>query len=381
MKILFLIFHGLSEHNGISKKIRSQVDALGRNGADVELCSLRYNADGSHTRMIGARELETYPNSIVGKIRKRICFGKVALHVERQHTDLVYIRGGNNASPPIIRMVRRMRRAGARVVWEIPTYPYDGEFRGAPLQHRLRLAIDRLFRRRLARRLDYIVTYANLPAIFGAPTIRISNGIDFGQIPLRTPPPDHPGELHLIGVAELHFWHGFDRLIRGLARYYAASSALRVVFHVVGYSPGDTLAQLQQLTRDLGVEQAVVFHGPLYGTALDAVFACADLGIASLGRHRSGITHIKTLKNREYAARGIPFVYSECDADFDDRPYVLRVPADESPIRIGDLIAFRDRVTLTPAEIRASVADLAWECQMKQVTDRVFSSHRTQTPF
>ncbi len=35
------------------------------------------------------------------------------------------------------------------------------------------------------------------------------------------------------------------------------------------------------------------------------------MGIASLGRHRNGITRIKTLKNREYAARGIPFVYSE----------------------------------------------------------------------
>ena len=69
-------------------------------------------------------------------------------------------------------------------------------------------------------------------------------------------------------------------------------------------------------------------------TTLDQLFSKADMGIGSLGRHRSGITHIKTLKNREYAARGIPFVYSEIDADFDHCNYVLKVPANETPINI-----------------------------------------------
>mgnify|MGYP000644641746 CR=1 FL=1 len=41
------------------------------------------------------------------------------------------------------------------------------------------------------------------------------------------------------------------------------------------------------------------------------MFEQADFAIGSLGRHRSGITHIKTLKNREYAARGLAFTYSE----------------------------------------------------------------------
>ncbi|MEG2480028.1 MAG: hypothetical protein RSA50_07120, partial [Mucinivorans sp.] len=43
----------------------------------------------------------------------------------------------------------------------------------------------------------------------------------------------------------------------------------------------------------------------------DDLFEQADIAIGSLARHRSGITTIKTLKNREYAARGIPFIYSE----------------------------------------------------------------------
>jgi hypothetical protein len=67
---------------------------------------------------------------------------------------------------------------------------------------------------------------------------------------------------------------------------------------------------------------------------LDELFEQADMGIGSLARHRSGITHIKTLKNREYAARGLPFIYSEMDSDFEGKPYILKAKADESPIEI-----------------------------------------------
>ena len=41
-------------------------------------------------------------------------------------------------------------------------------------------------------------------------------------------------ELHLIGVAEIHFWHGFDRLIKGLKEYYAHNPGYKVYFHIVG---------------------------------------------------------------------------------------------------------------------------------------------------
>ena len=38
MKILFLVYHGFSEHSGISKKIHYQVKGLRENGHDVRLC-------------------------------------------------------------------------------------------------------------------------------------------------------------------------------------------------------------------------------------------------------------------------------------------------------------------------------------------------------
>ena len=111
----------------------------------------------------------------------------------------------------------------------------------------------------------------------------------------------------------------------------------------------------------------MILHGPLHSEELDAQFEKADFAIGSLGRHRSGIAHIKTLKNREYAARGLAFTYSENDDDFDSAPYVWKAPADESPADIMGLVEFQRALTMTPLEIRESVYPLSWKAQMQKV--------------
>ena len=81
---------------------------------------------------------------------------------------------------------------------------------------------------------------------------------------------------------------------------------------------------------------------------------------------------IKTLKNREYAARGIPFAYSETDGDFHKIPYILKVPADERPIDIHRLIRFYIELDLSPRKIRDSIKNLSWKEQMMKVIKDVY---------
>ena len=121
------------------------------------------------------------------------------------------------------------------------------------------------------------------------------------------------------------------------------------------------------------MEQYVLLYGKKHGTELDRLFDHCDFGIGSLGRHRVGIKNIKTLKNREYAARGIPFVYSETDSDFDNKPYILKAPADDTPIDIANIIAFHRRLTVDAQEIRNSIAHLSWNRQMATVINSVCS--------
>lgn len=373
MKGLFLVFHGFAAHNGISKKIFSQLAALQACGLDAELCYVTCSADGHWKRMAGGQVVEDFGPGLRGKIGKRIRYGALTRYILEKGIEFVYMRGDHNANPFLNRWLGQMKRMGVKVVMEIPTYPYDSEYNCAPLRARAVLQADKIFRGAMARRLSRIVTFSDLPSIFGVPTIRISNGIDFEAIPVKASE-NRPGEvIRLTGVADIHFWHGFDRVIEGMANYYKAPGRERVEFHIIG---SGTAAQLEKL-RDLAVqhrlEDRVIFHGPQSGAGLDAVFEATDMGIASLGRHRCGIDRIKTLKNREYAARGIPFVYSETDGDFDAMPYVMKASADESPLDIAAVARFCRNNTLTPAQIRSSVAGLSWAAQMQKVLDEVLN--------
>jgi glycosyltransferase involved in cell wall biosynthesis len=178
-------------------------------------------------------------------------------------------------------------------------------------------------------------------------------------------------------VAEVHYWHGFDRLIAGIGEYYKKGGTKDVRFHIVGGVADSEMHDsmhakgFAELIEKYGIAGHVVFHGQLFGRQLDDVFNQCQFAIGSLGRHRSGISVIKTLKNREYATRGIPFIYSEQDSDFDHQPYVVKALADESPIDIQQIIDYMDRFTMQPAEIRKTVEHLTWKIQMQRVIDEL----------
>ena len=370
MKILFLIFHGFDPNNGISKKITYQLDAFRANGHEAHLC---YMDETDHKcRIVDSQVIVDYGNGIKGKILKRIEFGSIVDYAVNEGIEFVYIRSNHNANPFTIHMVKRMKKAGMRVVMEIPTYPYDQEYFNKSM--RRQLIQDKLFRHRFAKKLDAIVTFAEEDFIFGQQTVKISNGIDFKSVRLKHKAIHPDDELHLIGVAEIHRWHGFDRVIKGLANYYSAPSKVKVYFHLVGYffSPIEE-EEITQLIKSHHLEPYVILYGKKHGAELDEVFDKCDFGIGSLGRHRVGIDDIKTLKNREYAARGIPFIYSETDTDFDRQPYVLKMPADESAISIEALIGFYQQLTITPQEIRTSIEHLSWKNQMKRVIETIYS--------
>lgn len=366
MKALFLIFHGFSEANGISKKIHYQVNAFKECGVDMRLCYLTDKND-QKVRWIDNEILQDYGNGYKGKILKRIEFNSINRYAIENHIDFIYMRFDHNANPFTFYMAWRMKRAGIKVVMEIPTYPYDQEY--SRTSTKIRMLGDKLWRKPLAGQLFRIITFSDYDKIFGIPTIQISNGIDFRQIPLKTSINDTADEIHLIGVAEIHYWHGFDRLVRGLDIYYRNEPKYKVYFHIVGdfFGRKEKDAILPLLEANEILRQYIILHGAKYGKELDDLFEQSDMAIGSLARHRSGITKIKTLKNREYAARGLSFTYSENDSDFDERPYIMKVPANEDPINVEEIIRFYKQQKYTPQEIRNSISSLSWKEQMSKV--------------
>lgn len=366
MKALFVIFHGFSPANGISKKIHYQVKALQECGITTELCHYWISEQGHRYRKIDQQILSDLGNGIIGKIKKRCCYNDIYKYCENKSIPFVYIRSDHNANPFTLNFVKKLKAIGTKVVMEIPTYPYDQEY--VSFRMKIDLFVDKCFRKQLASHLDRIVTFSNAQTIFGKQTLCISNGIDFDSICLKQRCNNINNELHLIGVAEVHFWHGYDRLIKGLAEYYKGNPTYKVYFHIVGeISSERDREDILPIIKDNHLEQYVILHGARHGKELDELFEQADFAIGSLGRHRSGITYIKTLKNREYAARGMAFIYSEIDDDFEEKPFILKATADESPINIKQIIEFRRNLSLSPIEIRASIQNLSWKEQMNRV--------------
>ncbi len=368
--MLFLIYHGFEEYNGISKKINYQMQAFRECGITTHICYLT-DQQMYKRRWIDNQIIRDYGNTLQAKIWKRTDFNCIVKYVKQEEISLVYVRHDHNANPFTISLYKKLQKAGCKIALEIPTYPYDQEYLGFPLTERLNLFIDKCFRKRMAHHVDRIVTFSTEKEIWGKRTIQISNGIDFEQTPMKQHHNSRENEIHLIAVAEIHRWHGLDRVLKGLVLYYEKSPRITVFFHVVGQANEKDGEEMKEIIHNGHIEKYVTFHGRKHGEELNTLFKIADMGIGSLGRHRSGITNIKTLKNREYAARGIPFTYSETDEDFDNMPYVYKVQPDESPINISNLVDFYQNHPWSPKTIRDSIKHLSWKEQMSKVINEM----------
>lgn len=372
MKALFLIFHGFEEYNGISKKILYQIQALKDCGLETHVCYLN-DIDDHKTRMLDNEVLRDYGSGVKGKILKRIEFKSIANYVRDNNIDFIYLRYDHNANPFTIKLVKQLKKSGAKIAMEIPTYPYDQEYIGLPAPYQRILFVDKRYREKFARYVDKVVTFSDYESIWNRPTIRISNGIDFSKIKVKPHLNDTSKEFHLLGVATIHPWHGFDRAIAGMINYYKTNPELKVYLHIVGFGVPEVVDEYKRMVSENHLEEYIIFHSALFGKELDDIFDKSDMGIGSLARHRSNIDKIKTLKNREYAARGIPFIYSETDDDFENRPYIMKAPADDTPIKIEELISFYRSIKMTPMEIRSSIENtLSWKHQMQIVIDQMF---------
>ena len=367
MKALFMTYLYLEEANGITKKIIAQVDALKQHGLDIHFChfikkdGIRYwGINGKAVDRIGTRK-----NVITRQLSGRY-YDSIISHIKQENIGCVYLRYSHNGSPTFNRFLKKVHKLGVKILMEIPTYPYDGEHSKKSIIKQIPFCIEKHSRKKFHRYIGHIITFSDDKEIFDIPTINISNAIDAEMIPLN-----HQRKVRdyfiMTGVANLNFWHGYDRIITGLAEYYKTARKTSVYFNIVGN--GIITEDLKELCKQKGVERFVRFLGPREGLELDRIMADTDLCIGCLACHRKNITEVKALKNVEYATRGIPFIYSEKNNDFDNQPYVIKAPQNDTPIDIADVIEQFNKISATPQEIRDSVSHLTWNVQMGVVAN------------
>lgn len=366
-KCLFLTNHQLDASNGISKKIESQVSAISKLGIVTYLLSY-LEVDKSQVALINREHFFSLGQKTSRLLYKYYQFyGKLIEFVGDEGIDCIYIRYTQFVDLYFLRFLKSAHQNGCTIFMEIPTYPYDGEFPSNSLKNRIIKWKDRVLRRYFHYFVDKIVTFSTDDEIFGIPCINISNAVDESKITLIKQRQIVKNTINMIGVANLNFWHGFDRIIEGLRNYYAANHDYVVKFYIVGDGNPDVCQLLNELVSSYKLEESVLMLGPKSGDDLDEIFNMAHIAIGSLGSHRKNIMETKTLKNVEYAMRGLPIVYAEKNNDFDSMGYVYKVPADESPIDIRGIVDFVMNYSFNPIDIRKTVSHLTWNNQMRNV--------------
>lgn len=357
MRMLFVTFWSFDNEaaDGIARKIRSEVAAFRALGFAVDLTFVQNGAfwieRGGRlerlcksrrfiTRIVAANALARYllyAGADYGCATQSIEAGADTnfSHVIGDY-DCAYVRYAL-ADMGLLRLVRTLKARGTRVFVEVPTYPYEGEYRQGLLP-RASLLLDRLYRGRVFRCVDRAVIYTSFTEVYGVPTVRTSNGLDVPSLPVckKRGPSER---VELIAVAGLSRWHGYDRLIEAMGEYRKRRGTLPCRFHVVG--DGAELARYRQLAARYQLEDDVRFYGFLGGAALDEVFDLADAGVGSLGWYRVGAKETSAIKLFEYLARGLPFVYAGRLRELPGlEPYLLEVPNDDTPLSVPDIAAF-----------------------------------------
>lgn len=259
--------------------------------------------------------------------------------------DFVYFRKPSYINGAMRKFLRALKKANPSVLvlMEIPTYPYDAEY-GTSILEKPFYWKDRYNRKKLTGLIDRLVIISDeeLGKVFGVPTISIINGIDVSKVPLRKPVRNDT--IDLLAVANFSNWHGYDRLLKGMERYYQEGGQRDIKLHLVG--EGQELTVYQAIAKSEYLVDRVVFHGFKGGEDLQKLYDLADIGVCSLGMYRKGFAFTSELKSREYLAQGLPIIVaSRLDILAGEKyPFVTEYPNEDTPLDMQIAVEMFDRL-------------------------------------
>lgn len=319
----------LEEFDGVSKKIVMQINALRRSGIECSYICV----GGKYRNVLSRKVISRLPFTTINDDWKRI---NICDDIDFVYLRHPYIDRG------FIRFLKGLKEKKKLIIMEFPTYPYDLEYgiRSYPY-----LIKERFWRKKIHKYLDYIVTYSSDMFIFDTPCINVINGIEMDSVSpinnIRT-----NKEIHMIAVSTMKVWHGYERLIRGLANYYHSEDYNNriIKLHLVGEGP--EMVKYRKIVKENNISEYVLFYGQLSGGDLDEVYEKCNVAVSSLAFHRTNVHLSSALKTREYAAKGLPII-SSCKIDafpIDECDFIKMVPEDESDINIAEIVTFYDKL-------------------------------------
>lgn len=368
-RALFLTFQPILPCDGVSKKVFAQRDGISQNGYECDIIYPSWKDNGNLVFKVNDILLKDDVKRYALTFSTTL-YDEILEEIRRKSYKIVYIRYCLNSSISFRNFLIKCKKLGLRIYMEIPTFPYDKEISG--FRNFIKFAwIEKFFRKCCFNYVDKVVTFSDYTNIFGKESIRIANAVA-SVPPLKIHKHNGNNVIVCIAVANVAFWHGFDRFIEGLYIYYKNIKEGKplVIFKVIGDGDTNIMKNLKYLVSKYKLDEFVTFEGSKEGNQLDSYFDEANVAIGCLACHRKNITRIRSLKNVEYAMRGIPFIYSEESPDFDGMSFIMKIPANDSPVNVEDVVDFVQSVDMIPTEIRENAQAFTWSKQMKIVLSK-----------
>lgn len=221
---------------------------------------------------------------------------------------------------------------------------------------------------------DRIINFNGYDRVWGIKAIPLSNGVSINSLKIKKI--NQSTEIRIVAVANIAVWHGYDRVLYGLHEYYKNSLKnnidTKVFFDVIG--EGREKETLLTLCKKLDIEDYVIFHGYKVGEELDAIFDNSNVAVNLLGMHRiDKVKNVSSLKEKEYCAKGIPFICSSTRSLGEVQKYIYEVPSDESPVDIEGVLNFLNNIGDMDQVIKTlrgyALNNFDWSIQNKKIID------------
>jgi glycosyltransferase involved in cell wall biosynthesis len=332
MKILYINPGELETASGVTKKIYGQIKSMRRSGIEVSLLSFKRGdivvEDVRGTKIL-MQNLPKVRFALFSRIRR--LYSCAYKYVCMNDVNAVFIRY-SFSEPFLLFFLRRLKRSSIKIFVEIATYPYDLEYNSKEWYKKIKLVVDKVFRLRLKKYVDYIFTPCFVRKdIFGIKTQVFENGVDIFNSTRRDYKGNKKDTLRLLAVANISAWHGYDRVIRGIKAYDEKNNAINFIFNIVG--EGVELPNLKKLAKNLSLEEKIIFHGKKDGKELDDIYNMSDVAVSSIALFRLASTPRPSLKIREACIKAIPVITTKGDTlPNNNFNYIFFVRDEETPV-------------------------------------------------
>ncbi|MGT2721166.1 hypothetical protein [Streptococcus porcinus] len=297
-------------------KIDGQLEAWKRRGFDCLLLSIESNSEGLFSLIeykFGSEKI----TSVVrfSNLRKKQLYRQLAIHFSENYdsiNNILYIRRlGIN----LIYFGRYIKQFKSKILYEIPTYPIDS---GTSFFRKVALKIENIyFDKRVYPYLAGIPVFIqSFREPFKEKFIPLENAVKVLKDKVYF---ENQGnnQLTFIFLGNLQKWHGLEKFIEEIKVFSKKEVKLEIFS-----SNTETYAKFKKMYCNI---ENIIFNDAITFAELEDKLTGDLIGVGGLDYESRGAEVDTSLKNKDYAALGIPFIYKLPDISFQNYPYALKL--------------------------------------------------------